>query len=304
MTVAPTFRIVLRSAPGENMKRRPAGYSKAICLASFVRAAREAGPDAEIVYLNDGTMPEERAEIMRATGRVVAIPPDPSVKGRGGLIRSYRTAIDLHDALGWGPDDLVYLGEDDYLFRPEAFAALRDAAPATPAAYFALQGVVLDHRTDIRQVGDHLWMKAYATTSSIAAHVRTLRADRAVHHLGLLAGEDTNICQVLDGEKPYRWAGLVGGVLLGFPGETLSVRRRLGLALRRARMNGMAARRAFRPRGLFVPDVPLANHWEVPYRGHKPEAYDWEALAAETVAWAAAELGVHLGRDAGATVGS
>ena len=291
------LHVILRSASGENRKRRPAAYDKFVALVSLVRSVREAGTPIEVIFLNDGHLERDRLGVMRDVGEVIQLPDIDASRdsSRTRLVRSYRAAVDLGLDRGWPESDLVYLGEDDYLFRPEAFRRLVEAAESVQLAeYFVYTGSILEHETDFRDVDGCLWHIAHSTTSSFAARIRALRADRSVHHLGLVAANDTHICLTLNGVKPFPWSCVIGDFLHNAPGSQLPLKRRLALAARRSRMNLMALRRSFRRHPLAVPYEPLAMHWELPYRGHAAGLVDWDAVAEQTRAWAATELRIDV----------
>src|SRR4051794_31846232 len=119
------LHVIYRSAGGDNRKARPAFYSKRTALLSFLRAwwAVPAEERGEMIFLNDGAVGEDRLAPMRHAGVVDA---------RSGLQihGSYWAALDLALATRKADDDLVYLAEDDYLYRREALAAIVAAARA------------------------------------------------------------------------------------------------------------------------------------------------------------------------------
>src|SRR4051794_6537949 len=129
---------VFRSTGTENRKPRPEGYDKVRCLRSFLRAFGACGAPGDAVFANSDPVGAERRALMEAAGRVVEHEPLA-------LHESYWRAIDLAAGAPWPDDDLVYFGEDDYLFRADALAALLDAAAALPrAAYLAPYATVGD----------------------------------------------------------------------------------------------------------------------------------------------------------------
>lgn len=166
------LRLVLRSYGGENMKGRPAYYSKGLCFDSFERAARYAravlgdhdsvceaeGPAEEwetvddivsgwapsatrvaghgvsVTFVNDGPVDESLLARMRGLGEVVWTPHGPV-----GTQASYTFALDLPVAQGWADGDVVVFVEDDYLLVEDAFVVLEEAVRHIPeAGYFAL----------------------------------------------------------------------------------------------------------------------------------------------------------------------
>jgi hypothetical protein len=182
------FHTIYRSSPGENRKSRPDFYTKTGALKSFLGAAA-AGPDGERVFVNDGSMPEDRAELMRQSGaRVIEL-------GGVGNARSYRACVALVDSSAWDDGDIVYFAEDDYLYLPEAFVALAAAfGRCTDAEYLTLY----DHpeyysrrhharhaRKDSTRfsVGDVEWRAVRSTCLTYGARVGAIRRDSWVHHL-------------------------------------------------------------------------------------------------------------------------
>lgn len=287
------LRVVYRSTGRENRKARPPYYSKLLCLASFLRSAQLSGVEPEIVFLNDGPIPEERQQLMRAAGEVVALPsPDEApirkiiMTGRGGsgLPHSYLAAVAMADDRHWPDTDVVYLAEDDYVYRPEAFGALAAAARAIPSAsYFSLYATFDVARCDTFFVGQEPWMSAVTATSTFGARIGALRADRWIHRIAWFASQriDQSICQAYQGGRPFAWSRIIGDMVGAGPGpETTSDRLRRGVL--QAALNVLATRARFHPHVLVTPYTPLATHMELPFLG---VGTDWEAVALETEAW-------------------
>lgn len=187
------IHLVYRSSGRENTKPRPRFYSKALALASFLRAADRCDDVVSIVFLNDAPIPGVTLEMLGKTGEVM---------NRIGLTsaRSYREAITLPIARGWPSSDVAYLSEDDYLFRLEAFTRLALASRDIPEAdYFAFYATTAtaghrDHRIPVSDGAG--WQVAESTTSSFGTRISTLAADRRLHQLGCRAqgGFDRAIC--------------------------------------------------------------------------------------------------------------
>lgn len=252
------LHVVYRSSGSVNRKNRPDFFDKDLCLASFLRAMREAGAPVRTVFLNDGPLPESRTRLMAAAGEVVS----GNGLGNGG---SYRRAVDLARERAAVDGDLVYLSEDDYLYLPRAFAELRAAASALPEAdYLSLY----DHPDRYRRTddadggrprvflgGDRHWRSAESTCLSFAVRATVLAADAPLHHRMARAE---------------------------IPDDRGLWRRLQGLGRERVR-------RAGRPRRLLVTPLPaLATHMELE---HLAPLVDWERAAAETREWAARNLG-------------
>jgi len=178
---APRLRIVYRSHGGENMKSRPAYYSKLLALASVVRAAEESGVPHQLVFWNDGPIPADRLELMRAVGEVARI-------DAGSNRESYRAAIDMAAGSDWSPADLVWFAEDDYLYRPTTFGSLMAAEAAIPDADYlsVFGGWALDVDSPMNgfaayprwgsadvpdpvRLGDVAWFRGVSTTSTYGA---------------------------------------------------------------------------------------------------------------------------------------
>ncbi len=252
------LHVVYRSSGGANRKNRPDFFDKDLCLASFLRAVREAGAPVAPVFLNDGPLPEARVRWMAAAGEVVA----ETGLGNGG---SYRRAVDLALDRARGEDDLAYLSEDDYLFLPEAFSGLLGAAASLPEAdYLSLY----DHpdryrRTDdadrgrarVYAAGDRHWRSAESTCLSFAVRPAALSEDAPLHRRAARA-------EIPDDRGLWRRLQGLGG------------RRLL---------------RAGRTRRLLVTPLPaLATHLE---REHLAPMVDWNGVAARTREWAERSLG-------------
>lgn len=279
--------VVYRSTARENTKPRPPYYSKLVCLLSLLRALEHCSASSEIVYYVDGAPAETVAPLMHKTGEVVT-------SQRAGLAESYmgalRVGCERADA-----EDLVYFGEDDYLYRPEAFDSLVAAATAIPrASYFGLYAAVFELRAESIRVGDAVWRTGDSTTSSFAVRGAALRKDLRLHGLGPRFGRvwDQEICLAYSGVRPFRWSSLLGQALGGMPpGEEMPTLLRLKHIVGRSWMNVIAIQRAFRPHQLIAPRPLLASHLELPYMA---EGTDWEAVAADTGRWATEAYGIDV----------
>jgi hypothetical protein len=290
-----TVRVVYRSHGGENAKDRPTYYSKLLGLVSLLRAAEEV--DTEIVFVNDGPIPEDRYRLMRAAGTTV---PLPGVGMRG----SYRSALQVATSGRWQDDDVVWFSEDDYLYLPTALPALDQAATSIPEAeYFALYAstparpaMLPDEGPAHRPSGwrdlapwhvdGQPWVRIYSTTSSFGARIGALSQDLGVFrfcmvpHRRMLRDHDT--CLVLQGFEPYSYADVLleaVGRSSGGPRERL---REAVLAPFRLATNLRAHRRPSRRRLMLAADPNLATHMEA---GLLAEGHDWATVAAETREW-------------------
>jgi hypothetical protein len=299
----PRLHIVYRSHGSENRKRRPPYYSKLLALASLVQAAEDAGQPVEIVFLNDGPIPGDRLAVMASAGEVV---------GRSGLgLRgSLNAALALPLERGWPDEDLVWLCEDDYLYRGRALRDLLAAAAAWPQAdYLALyasigdrppEGGLLDDAYPVParwrgsapvSVNGHPWRRALSTTATFGLRMRTLRRDHRILSLTYytgLGGCDHAACLLYQGLQPFPWRTLGRDLLLGYPGDAVARAKRSAIAPVKAAFNVWSYGRAGRGSRLVSADPALATHMESP---HLALGTDWEAVAAGCAA-RAAEQGI------------
>lgn len=300
----PTLHLVHRLYGGENRKGRPDFYSKRLALASFlaaaVRARSHSDTRIDVVVLADGPIRDEwRGLAGRFGARVIDIPGGPV-----GMKGSYLAGLRLPDRLGWPDEDLMYLAEDDYLTRPEAFVALLEAARTLPeTSYFALYASTPAHPAtedgrptrrpadfhpapDI-QVGDQRWVNVPSTTSSFGARVGVLRADLSIFRQGTVPYPhrllDHETCLVYQGRLPFWGVEMVIG-----PPETRFYRGLRGVAVNAALLpfrlafNGRALTRRRRPHRLYAADPNLACHLETAVMS---TGVDWDQVAERTAAW-------------------
>lgn len=296
-----TLKIVVRSYGGENRKNRPAFYSKLVALQSLLRAvqgladADRAGP--EVVFLNDGPVPDDRLRLMEAAGEVVTLP-------RVGMRRSYVAALRLAITRGWSDDDLVWFSEDDYLYTPEALSGLVDAAETLDADYFALYGGTADlpvedgkvlfprgwHQGEAAVVNGRRWLRGVSTTSTFAARRGALRTDFSIFlqallpHRTMLRDHDT--CVVFQGYEPHRWADLAHDLVGRADGTPRQRLREAALVPFKAALNLRSHRRPANRRVLMTASPNLATHLETAMIA---PGTDWARVARETAAWAAGE---------------
>lgn len=268
-----TLHLVYRSSGKENNKRRPPFYSKTLALASFLRAVERSDEVGSVVFLNDAPIPRATVEMMSKAGEVV---------NRTGLTlaRSYREAITLPLQRRWPSSDLVYLSEDDYLFRPQAFTSLIRAAHDIPeAAYFAFYATIAPGgRRLATATGD--WRVAESTTSSFGARISLLAADRWLHMLGSRAEADFDraICTAYSGLRPYGWHEVLSGA-----GASPGLKPTAARVVARTTLN-LGSHLARRRRRLLVAALPsLATHME---ELHMAKGVDWAEVASDTNRWA------------------
>ncbi|GAA0302306.1 hypothetical protein [Kineococcus aurantiacus] len=268
------IHVVYRSHGGENSKARPNWYSKLVGLQSFCRAVQTltaqrpaAGP--EVVFLNDGPLPADRAALMAAWG-------DPVTITAGSNRRSYLTGLSLARRRGWADDDLVLLAEDDYLWRPEALVSLLDAASdprSARADYFAPYGEpVPDDGRPAR------WAPLESTTSTFAVRVRALRQDERLLQLCAYSGGDFDYasCLTLQGRRRFGLRELFDHHAEdGGSSPLRALARGVYLTGMRTAVDLRSLRRPSRRRVLLGAQPALATHMEEGWISPGP----WEQVA-------------------------
>jgi hypothetical protein len=271
------LHIVYRSTGKENLKPRPAYYSKLVCLLSLLRAVETYEGTVEIAYLTDGPIPPDQLELMNSSGSVIPASFD-SVR------EACLGANSVPELRAWPDEDLVYFVEDDYLHLPESLVELIEAAKkASRASYFGTYGTILEPRTAVLPTARREWDVGHSTTHTFAVRLAAFRRDGWIYRLG--GSLDRDICQSYRGFRPFRW----GAVVDEFRGKTVPLaasgrRRRLSRLSFQVAMNLLATRRSLRPHLLIISYPSLATHLELP---HVAPGVDWEKVAAETEEWAA-----------------
>lgn len=306
------LRVVFRSYGGENLKGRPAYYSKELAFDSFDRALELArrtfghaggassGPEGiSVVFANDGPIAEPLRQRMAAMGEVVQTPDGPV-----GAKASYLFALDLPRVMGWEADDVVVYIEDDYLLAERALVELARAVREIPeAGYFALAHGRPDDLRDParirrygtvpwwrpapdRRVDGRTWINILGVTSTFAARVGVLHEDRDIFELCQRPFRsrwyDHETAMLYQGVRPYRghryWTGGAGD----FEPTLRGVLRAVYLLPFRVAANARASRQRV-PHLLYAPSPVLAVHLEV--EGiDDPDA--WEREAASVTRWA------------------
>lgn len=293
-----TMHLVYRLYGGENLKGRPAFYSKAVCLASFLRAAEVV--DSPVIVLADGPIPDSLRAMTAGRGQVIDLPGGPQ-----GMRGSYVSALSLPCRMNWPDDDLVYFSEDDYLHDAEAFAMLAAAGSEIPAAhYFALYastprhpafgiGVPYTYPADFRPSDDvavrgRRWVNVPSTASTFGARVGTLKADFGIFRQGMIPYRsrllDHETCLVYQGRFPYTATELVLGPagtrfrtgLREFGANCVLAPFRLAYDIR-------ALTRRRNPHLLYAADPNLACHLESEFTA---PGVDWAAQARAAMVWA------------------
>lgn len=283
----PRLRILMRSHGAENRKNRPSFYDKTACLASLIRAAQEVTPAPELLFVNDGVIPAHREQMMSSAGEVL--------QGDFGSNRaSYLASLSL--AANRQPEvDLVWFAEDDYLYTPQAFAHLLEAAQRLPDVdYFSLYLGELAERpprpehTGVRVgSGDAAaepprWIPAISTTSSFAVRQRQLVEDLALLRLMPYTGGafDHTTSLTLQGRFPFTLRELGEDL---FPFREHAARdwpRHLSRGAVRTTLGLRSLRRPSRRRRLYQPDRDLITHLEM---GAFDPTEDWRGLARRSV---------------------
>lgn len=308
----PRLRIVYRSHGGENMKSRPPYYSKLLALTSVVRAVRESGQDPHLIFWNDGPIPADRLDLMRANGEVVRI-------DAGSNRASYRAAIEMAVRSDWSPRDVVWFAEDDYLYRPGTFSAVMAAATAIPDADYlsVFGGQALDLGSPLRafrayprlgavdvpdavDVAGLRWFRGVSTTSTFGARLSVLREDRNLLRILPFSGGswDHTTCLAVQGRQPFTWQEIREEVLPF--GELPPARWPVSVArgVVRAGVNLRSRRSPEHCRTLYLCDPVGAVHLELPAPGEEAEFPDspdprrspeLAEFAEETRRWAAAQ---------------
>ncbi|WP_028064095.1 hypothetical protein [Solirubrobacter soli] len=261
---------IYRSTAKVNAKPRPPGFSKLSSLESFLAAWPDHG---DLIFLNDGPVAGEQLELMEAAGRV-------TVRSAADAMGAYWTALELALEQGWADEDLVYFGEDDYLYRPETFAALEAAAARLPHvdhfAPYATIGHTMPNGEPLHEglkrprlqpllladVDGVAWHHATSHTVSYAIRVRSLREDRTLHRLTLKASGawDHTMCLACQGIVPYTARELIEP-LRARTGASAS--RRAKIVIWRVVLSGLALRRRRDPHVIAAPSPALASHMEV-----------------------------------------
>lgn len=301
---ATTLRVLYRYASSANLKSRPDYFTKSLALASFVRAARVAGPAVRVTFVVDGEPPRPVESVMVDAGDLLRV--------RCGSNRaSYLQTVQLPRTRPV-TEDLTWFAEDDYLYEPSSLAELLRAADAIPeASWFALSGPTPPQLLEMRRaqgpvclpplmrpggiayVGVQPWHRIPSTTSTFGG-----RTGRIVHDERLLrltpwtgAAWDRTTCLTVQGITPYPWQHVLADLVVpSTPRRHRAARvawrvaSRVGINLRSVRLPGN--------RGVLVaPVTPLVGHMNLPYE-ERPSY--WDSVAAATAEWAVSE-GIDVG---------
>jgi hypothetical protein len=267
------LHVIYRSTDRENRKPRPAYYSKYATLLSCLRAREACAEAGELVFVNSGPIASERLAVMEATGVVDQHEPLE-------LHESYWAALRWVQERPWAADDLVYIGEDDYLYRRDALAMLVEAARVVPEAdYLAPYATVgrempngeplhpglrspRARRGEVWRVGDCDWRAATSHTSSFAVRAGALRADLRLHRTAprCSGAWDHALALAYQGHAPYGPRELVEPLAGRRP--SASPARRAKVTIWRAWLTAQALARRRSRRLLIAPRPALSTHLE------------------------------------------
>lgn len=282
-----SFAVVYRTRSGDNDKDRPAWYDRRTAWDSLV-ASLDGVPGARVTVVADGGVPADLRGVVEGRAEVVAV-------SAGMTARSFRRAVEVGCRLARDlpPDAVVWFAEDDYLYTPEALAAVVRAASEVPAAdYFSVftpddtawhdtHPSQPDRRVDGLPggpvtVGDHVWDRSAKTTSTFGVRAGVLLADRWLLELGSRVGApfDTATWHALQGLRPFPVRHLLSDLA---PAPSVrGVVKVVGKPLMRAVLDVVVAVR--RPRRvLLATQRQLAVHMET---AQLPADPCWPELAA------------------------
>lgn len=269
-----------RVTPTGNRKPRPPWFGKRLALRSFLRALDAAGAGATVTYVADGGVPDELADLVRASGPVV------EVVG-GDAPRSFRRLLEV--GRGVQDDAVVWFAEDDYLYRPSALRDLRTAAGALPrAGYLGLYtpdntAWHLDHASQPGRrlpeerfdVAGQAWRRSWDSTSTFGVRAGDLRRDRALLAVCSATGGpwDNTCVTTVQGVPSYAWRRLHADLYLR------PSRASAGRVWSRPLLRGLSNLAALTRGATWVaPETSLATHCEP---DHLAPGTDWAALAQE-----------------------
>lgn len=288
------LHVVYRSCSAENKKSRPSYYTKDLALHSMLRAAERLSVPCDMTFVNDGAIPRARLNVMQEAGEVL------NFEGLG-CEGSMRAALDVIARRSYGKDDIVYLSEDDYLYKASAFAQLCAVAECAPEVnYFGLYASLgprgRDDKSQLidahvprrwkaaapRSVDGQIWSRGLSTTSSFGARPAALKRDILLMRVVMRSGGawDHTTCLMYQGFLPFSWARLTQHF-----GPGTRWRNKLRSAAIRAAMNGLQLTRQMalaRRHLLLAADPPLATHLE---SDHLAVGTDWKAVAADCEDW-------------------
>lgn len=290
------LRVIFRSHGGENLKARPAFYSKLLALTSFVRAVEQLEITPEVIFLNDGPIPADRVDLMRRFGEVVQV-------NCGSNRRSYRAALGLAARRPWHDDDLVWFAEDDYLYPPDSLQILSAGVQAIASGdYFSLYSPVDVAAGRSRPapgkpswppsggsppvlVNETRWFRAMSTTSTFGVRMRALNQDLHLLRMCPFTGGawDHTTCLMVQGHRPFGWDELRTDLAPFRTGSSWA--RSIPRGLIRIGMNERSRRRQSRCRTLHAADPLPIWHLETSSEQLPQDVAHWADLAEQTRKW-------------------
>jgi len=285
--------VYYRVTPQSNDKGRPAWFSKSLALQSMLVSLQDCGAPYSVVYVADGGVPTDLAPIVERSGEVVTI-------SGGSAAKALRRLLDLlqQPEVTAGPG-LLWLAEDDYLYRREAFRQLLAAYDGIPeAGYFNLY--TPDNRAwhathlsqpalrgpdDQRLVDGVRWQRVYDSNASFGIRRDLVAADAPLLRAGSRsgAGWDHTMLLLTNGLRPFSWRHLLSDLYLEPRAPSLA--KAAARPVIRTWLNLLQASRRGRPGSAwYAPVEDLSTHVEV---GYLSPHWDAEAHAEQL----AAELG-------------
>ncbi len=203
------LHVFYRSTGPDRFPRRPPYFDKLLCLKSFLRSFRHVAHAAEITFVNDGPVPEDRVALMARWGNVVSLPGI----GNG---PSFRHCAALAAAL---PEDAVaYLCEDDYLHLEPALTKLVEVFDTVPEADYVTLYDHLDRYTRRDDAGGGLarivlaagrhWRTVDSTCLTFGVRPARIRSDQwIVRACTMKKGRpaDHLMWHVIQGRKLFAW---------------------------------------------------------------------------------------------------
>jgi hypothetical protein len=125
--------IFYRTYCAENQAERPAWYSKELCLKSKIIAIKELRKDWQVnfVVLHDGKMENSPwtsalKRLMHGNGEVI------DLEKMGNSMSSFHV---IREATKLDPDEVVFLSEDDYLWKKDSLKKMAVALSSLPIDY-------------------------------------------------------------------------------------------------------------------------------------------------------------------------
>lgn len=274
--------VIYRYHAGENRKGRPAYYSKALSLASFLRAA-EAVPGLRVLFLHDGPVSEEIRTVMSAAGQLLPVTA-------GSNRRSYLRAMQIPRLQGWDPASFVFFSEDDYLYLPNALHQVKAAVDQYPLIdYFTPYTITRESEpAGLGAVDGWPWERILSTTSTFGGRVRAVLQDEKLLMLCPFSGGawDYATCLAYRGEPPFKWPELFEELTFRGDGPLPHKARLSARSLARIVVNVRSHRLQNYHRLLAAPVTNTATHMETEFLA---EGHDWEAVARETAEWVRAK---------------